>query len=109
MKTEKIIKSCWEKIARDFLKNVDKYPFNFKELLNRARQKIIINLQDKGLIKVVFNDVSAEGIQISGIHKNATSYYFLRFTVFYDLSNLDEVVKNFIIKWEEIDNKNFIK
>lgn len=53
----------------------------------------------RNLNSLSINDVSAGGIQIGGCHDSNPGYIMMNATVRYDLSDLDDIVKLFIKKW----------
>lgn len=59
----------------------------------------------ENFLGIDFCDVSARGIQIRGHHKNIKGYtYGEQPTIKYDFSNINEVIKEFVLMWWEKDN-----
>ena len=59
----------------------------------------------ENFLGIDFCDVSASGIQIRGHHKNIKGYtYGEQPTIKYDFSNINEVIKEFVLMWWEKDN-----
>lgn len=74
------------------------------------RKRITEALKDcENFDGIDFIDVNAGGIQISGIHKEASNYYYVITTIRYDFSNVDEAVDEFISTWKECDTPKRIR
>jgi len=102
----KIIKTArYKKMAEDYLAHPERYSENILGILEPVRQELLSVLRNDGLVKIDFNDVSAQGIQIAGIHRDYPRYIYLNETVKYDLSNLDEAKKEFINKWKSMSGE----
>lgn len=57
-----------------------------------------------------FRDVSANGIQIRGFHKEIKGYDFgEQTTIEYDFSNVEEAIKEFVENWKKADTPERLK
>ena len=72
----------------------------------KIRTAIAEALKDyPNFIGVDFSDVHAGGIQIGGLHKEITGFYYASMpTIKYNFSNIDEAVKEFVDGWKTADN-----
>lgn len=88
----------------------DTYKEHKEELINAA-EKIKEGLKEyPNFAGVDFCDVSANGgIQVRSHHKEVKGYTFgNQFTIKYDFSNIEEVIKETIEDWKRLDNEKYL-
>jgi len=98
-------------VRRDYLGS-HKYPEDYKEKLDYIRNKINKQLIDnKNYRGIDFYDVSAGGIQIRGFHRQIKGYCYPmhQVTLFYDFSNIEEAITEFINCWNSVNNEKDIQ
>lgn len=91
----------------DYLNSISRYPKDYKEQCEYIKTQIFKYLKDyPNLVKIDLIDVSAGAIQISGLHKEVSGYYYVTADIMleYDFSNADEVVFDFVKCWKRDDN-----
>lgn len=79
-----------------------KYKDTFMRVANRIKDMLV---DFPNYIGCDFCDVSANGIQIRGHHKEIGGYtYGAQITIKYDFSNIEEVADEFVEHWKQLDN-----
>ena len=78
----------------------------YKDTMLYIQNKISDFLYDhENFDGIDFCDVSANGIQIRGHHKEIGGYtYGAQITIKYDFSNIEEVADEFVEHWKQLDN-----
>lgn len=85
---------------------VRKHENDFKYINKKINNKL---KEYKNFDGIDFCDVSANGIQIRGHHKEIKGYTFgEQPTIKYDFSNVEDAIEEFVDMWKKCDNSSYL-